>query len=184
MADAIEISTRSLSTFLPAATIPPHCNLPARLKSMPLPPIPLMPAELQNQLWEEVAAMKSPDLIEAYLEHLVAEDVIAADAASAVLEAQQNRTTPIGRLAILKGYLDMKQVFKVLNTQIDTDLRFGEQAIELGYLDEDQLSDLLAEQRQSQPGIGHVVHDLGFATKGVLQKKRRSFMRELESALA
>lgn len=128
--------------------------------------------------------LESPDLSEAYLEHLIENDVIDAVDAVRILDAQRQQTPQIGRISLLKGYLSMKQVFEILKTQVDTGLRFGEQAILLGFLDDHQLVELLEEQKCSRPGIGEIVYKLGYARKGILQKSRRTFMRELESMLA
>lgn len=127
--------------------------------------------------------LESANLTESFLEHLIARGVIDAETAVLALDEQRRRTTPIGRMALLKGYLTMKQVFQVLHIQTDTGLRFGEQAIALGYLNETQLLELLTEQRQNKPGVGEILFELGLARKGDLQKSRREFVRELEALL-
>jgi len=122
-------------------------------------------------------------LAESYLNHLITRNVINAETALHVLDTQRQQTPPIGRIALLAGYLDMKQVFEVLQVQADTGLRFGEQAIALGYLDDRQLGELLAEQRNSCPSVGHVLHEMGLASKAVLQENRREFLHEMEAVL-
>lgn len=126
---------------------------------------------------------EATNLTESFLNHLVKNNVLDPEGALQVLDAQRQQTPPIGRIALMAGYLNMKQVFEVLQVQADTGLRFGEQAIALGYLDERQLTDLLNEQRQQRPGAGHLIAEMGLARKGVLQKNRRQFLREMEALL-
>ena len=127
--------------------------------------------------------LEATNLTESFLEHLIAQGVIDTETAVLALDEQRRRTVPIGRMALMKGYLTMKQVFRVLHIQTDTGLRFGEQAIALGYLNEEQLLELLAKQSQDKPGIGEILFELGVARKGDLQKSRRDFVRGLEALL-
>ena len=127
--------------------------------------------------------LESSNLSESFLEHLIVHDVIDTEAALYALNEQRRQTPPIGRLAMLKEYLNMKQIFEVLRLQADSGLKFGEQAITLGYLTNEQLEELLSLQQNSKPGVGGILFELGLAKKGVLQKKRREFMRELEIML-
>ncbi len=123
------------------------------------------------------------NVTENFLEHLVANEVIDAEAALKVLDEQRAQTPPIGRISLLKGFLTMKQVFEILKSQVDSGLRFGEQAIVLDYLTENELTELLEEQIASKPSIGGILYDMGYAKKGVLNKNRREFMRTLECLL-
>lgn len=128
--------------------------------------------------------LNSSDLASAFLDYLIAEGVIDAEVAREVLAEQCRQTTPVGRLALLNGWMTMKQVSKVLDMQLDSKRRFGEQAIALGYLEPVQLDALLAEQQRHRPGVGAILVRLGYATRGDLQRKRRAFLRGLETALA
>lgn len=127
--------------------------------------------------------LESSNLTESFLDHLIKIEVIDAEAALHVLDEQRQQTPPIGRIALLHGYLNMKQVFEILQVQVDTGLRFGEQAIVLNHLNEIQLTEMLEEQRNSKPGVGGILCDLGYVKKGVLNKSRRDFMRDLETML-
>ncbi len=127
--------------------------------------------------------LESSNLSETFLEHLVVHEVIDTEAAMLALNEQRRQTPPIGRLALTEKCLTMKQTFEVLRLQADSGLRFGEQAVALGYLVEDQVDALLQLQRDVKPGVGSVLFELGLAKKGVLQKCRRAFMRELEAVL-
>lgn len=122
-------------------------------------------------------------LNESFAHHLIVEGIIDEDEALQALDQQRRMTQPIGRLALQKGYLTMKQVFHVLQEQADSQMRFGEMAITLGYMDNAQLDDLLDTQQLQRPGLSEVLFGMGLVRKGVLQKQRRAFLREMEEAL-
>jgi hypothetical protein len=120
---------------------------------------------------------------EAFAQYLVDNNVIAAEDALQALDEQRRRTPPIGRLALKKGLLSMKQVFAILAEQPETGLRFGEQAIFMGYLERPDMEALLEEQRRVRPGLGEILGEMGVVKKGALQKCRREFVRGYEAAL-
>ncbi|MBM4131377.1 hypothetical protein FJ250_10195 [bacterium] len=120
---------------------------------------------------------------EAFAQYLVDNDVIAAEDALRPWDTQRRRTPPIGRLALKRGLLNMKQVFAILAEQPETGLRFGEQAIFMGYLERSAMEGLLEEQRRLRPGLGEVLTEMGVVRKGTLQKCRREFVRNFEAAL-
>ncbi len=120
---------------------------------------------------------------EEFARYLVDHDLITAEQAVVALDLVRAGTPPIGRLALKRGWLDMKQVFAVLSEQAESGLRFGEQAIFMGCLERDQLETLLAEQREVRPGLCAVLYEQGTLTKRALQQHRRSFLKTLESAL-
>jgi hypothetical protein len=120
---------------------------------------------------------------EAFAQYLVDNDVIAAEEALQALDEQRRRTPPIGRLALKKGLLNMKQVFAILAEQPETGLRFGEQAVFMGYLERPSMEALLEEQRRLRPGLGEILAEMGVVRKGALQKCRREFVRGMEAAL-
>lgn len=120
---------------------------------------------------------------EAFAQYLVDNNVIAAEDALQALDEQRRRTPPIGRLALKKGLLNMKQVFAILAEQPETGLRFGEQAIFMGYLERPDMEALLEEQRRTRPGLGEILSEMGVVKRGALQKCRREFVRGYEAAL-
>jgi hypothetical protein len=120
---------------------------------------------------------------EAFAQFLVSTEVLTPDEALQALDLQRAATPAIGRLALEKELLTMKQVFAILSEQADSGTRFGEQAVELGYLGEDDVTGLLAEQRRLRPGLSAILHDMGALTKRDLQKHRRAFLRQMETSL-
>ena len=120
---------------------------------------------------------------EGFAQFLVQQEIIGTETALQALDLQRAATPPVGRLALEQQLLTMKQVFAVLSAQADSGRRFGEQAVVMGYLDDAQLAALLAHQRDVRPGLSAILHDMGALKKRDLQKHRRAYLRELESAL-
>ncbi|MCP4406659.1 MAG: hypothetical protein GY807_02665 [Gammaproteobacteria bacterium] len=122
-------------------------------------------------------------LNESFAVHLIKQGILDEEDALQALDQQRQMTQPIGRIALDKQYLTMKQLFDTLSEQAGSQLRFGELAITLGYLDNNQLDDLLQTQKDERPGLCEVLYSLGMVKKGVLQKERRAFLKSLEAVL-
>ena len=118
-------------------------------------------------------------ILDAYLQYLVDWDVLDEDAALDVLEQQKKETPPIGRLAMLSKVMTMKQVVKVLDAQVDSDLRFGEVALELGFMTDQQLLDLLESQNKCRPGVNKIIVDLGFADQATVETRCEDFLNHI-----
>jgi hypothetical protein len=85
--------------------------------------------------------------------HLFKQGLIDAETAMTVLSARVDRRTPIGRLAVERGLLTVKEVMAVLTQQADEPggLRFGEMAVSMGLLSMEELQWLLREQHRAVP---------------------------------
>ena len=122
-------------------------------------------------------------LNESFVTHLIQIGVINEEAALQALDQQRNLTQPIGRLALDRNYLTMKQVVQILQEQADSQMRFGELAITLGFMDNQQLDELLTLQEDNRPGICEILLNLGLAKESVLQEERQKFLSSMESVL-
>ena len=115
-------------------------------------------------------------LRDAFLEFLKIRSFLNDEAVLAVLDHQREKTPPIGRLALESRILSMKEVNRVLTTQMDSKLRFGEQAIHLGYMEESDLEYLLQLQRDRRPKLNDVLVELEFLEKTSLENLQREFL--------
>lgn len=113
---------------------------------------------------------------DAYLQFLVDRNILDDVAALDVRDVQQQQTPPIGRLAVVEGYLTMKQIFSIVKTQCDSDDRFGELAIKMGYLKTQQLLILLDIQRTKRPGLNAIIAQMGLADTKTLDTLRKEFL--------
>ncbi len=113
---------------------------------------------------------------DAYLQYLVDKNILDEVVALDVRDQQHRETPPIGRLAVVEGVLDMKQVFTIVNAQGDSDQRFGEVAIQLGYMKTQQLLILLDIQRTKRPGLNGIIEGMGLADAKTLKALRKEFL--------
>lgn len=85
--------------------------------------------------------------------HLYELGLMSAEKALEVLGERIRRREPIGKIAVARELLTVKDVMRVLAAQADdpAGLRFGEMAISLGLLTLEELEWLLREQTKAVP---------------------------------
>jgi hypothetical protein len=72
----------------------------------------------------------------------------------------KEKTPKIGQIALERRCLNVRQVFAVLEQQVDSGQRFGQIAIRLGYMTEQTMADLLREQQHLRPNIVDVLLEM------------------------
>lgn len=89
--------------------------------------------------------------------------LLDAELAMKVLAERVSRRVPLGRLAIQKKLLSMKDVMRILSAQADDPnrLRFGEMATTLGLMTLEELEWLLLEQARAVPSELDLAVELG-----------------------
>jgi len=95
--------------------------------------------------------------------HLYQLGLMDAETALKVLAARIDRRVPLGRLAVERGLLTVKDVMRVLANQADdpAGLRFGEMAVSLGLLSLEELEWLLREQAKAVPSEVELAMEIG-----------------------
>lgn len=122
--------------------------------------------------------MKSEmNMARSYLDFLVEWEILDTEQAESVLQAQNEATPPLGRLALKEGYLTQKQVFQILQDQVDDELLFGELAIKGGHLHSRELNILLEMQTQARPGLNQIILGLGLANEEPLKALYAEYSR-------
>ena len=111
--------------------------------------------------------------------YLIECGLVATEHVLDALDQQQHRKPPIGRIAMLRGFLKVNQVFEVLNAQLDSKLRFGAQAVALGFLTEWEVVEILAIQREEMPHLGLVLVESGRLDMETLQRALASFFEKM-----
>jgi len=116
--------------------------------------------------------------------HLYNEGLIDAESAMKVLSARISRRTPIGRLAVEKGLLTVKEVMSVLQSQADTEpaLRFGEMAIVMRLLTNEELEFLLRTQRRAVPSEGELIQEFTEVSAEQIFEARKRAPKKAASA--
>jgi hypothetical protein len=118
-----------------------------------------------------------------FLEFLVHGGIIAATDVDLILARRRELTAPLGRLALQRGYLNMKQITRILDEQIDDNRLFGQIAIDLGLLTDDQLNELLASQQLVKPSVSAVAVAMGLVDAEAMENLTTDFVLSSASVL-
>ncbi len=103
-------------------------------------------------------------------EFLMEEGLVKEDDLVAALNIQQQSKMPLGQMAVQKGFMDSKALFKVLTAQrkkTGDASDFGSIALEMGLLNEQQVGELIGLQSSNRELLGNILVE-----KGVLQRDR------------
>jgi len=112
---------------------------------------------------------------------LVQQGVITADQLVAALEIQQQRSVPLGQLAIEECLMSARDVFRVLQSQREHPRdRFGEIAVDLGLITYDELQRLLMLQMNRKPALVDVLVRQGVLTPEKAELELAAFRQAME----
>lgn len=129
-------------------------------------------------------AMNDMELCSDYLAYLADQQVISAEIQALVLAERAGRTPQIGQIALNLGLMGIKDIARVLDTQVDSGLRFGEQACALGLINNRQLQDLLDQQNQSRPRVNELLIELGGLSATECAALRADYLAGLAEVLS
>ncbi len=104
--------------------------------------------------------------------------MITADDFVAAIERQMDRRPRLGRLALDKGKLTMRQVFAVLEEQTISNKPFGETATALGFVTKRQITYLLRQQRELTPSFSECLVEIGAIDAETLERQRSNLRNE------
>jgi hypothetical protein len=107
--------------------------------------------------------------------HLVRSGVLSADEFVAVIERQISRTPMLGMLAIEVRKISMKQLFAILEAQMDTSAPFGEVAIALGFMSHADVLELIGLQSERCQSVAQCINEMGLVAPDVLNRELRRF---------
>ncbi len=111
-------------------------------------------------------------------DYLVRQSIIRENDLTRTLEMQKIDRIPLGQLALQKGLIDNKALFRILSRQRKVEGRnqtFGQLAIQLGYLSQEQVNDLLKMQTQTNRLLGELLVSQGFVSQVEMIKALKKF---------
>jgi len=111
-----------------------------------------------------------------FLAFLVRERAIKTNDVETIRTFRRGFATPLGRLALQKGYLNMKQVTVILDAQLESSRSFGRMALDLGLLDRQQLDELLSLQDAVLPSLSAIIGEMGLVDAGALEALTTDFV--------
>ncbi len=100
--------------------------------------------------------------------HMVEHGFMTPEQALRSFEERRCARPMLGRPALSRKKLTMKQVFAVLSAHSGTPRRFGETAVDLGYLKPEDVEALLKLQRERTPSVVELLVAQGVASRKVL----------------
>ncbi len=111
-------------------------------------------------------------------EYLVEQNIIRQIDLSRALEFQKTDRVPLGQLAMQKGLIDNKQLFRILSRQRrpeEKDKSFGKLAVEMEYLSREQVEMLLERQTHTNRLLGEIRVSQGLVSQMELIKALKKF---------
>ena len=114
-------------------------------------------------------------------EYLVGKNIIQERDLDHALSIQKTDRVPLGQLALQKGLIDNKQLFRILSRQRrpeDKHKNFGSLAVEMEYLDQEQVETLLEQQTHTNRLLGEILVSLRLVSQMELIKALKRFRSE------
>jgi hypothetical protein len=111
-------------------------------------------------------------------EYLVKQNIIREKDLARALEIQKTDRVPLGRLAMQKGLIDNKQLFRILSRQRKPEEKnksFGKLAVAMEYLSQDQVEALLEQQTHTNRLLGEILVSEGWVSQMKLIKALKKF---------
>lgn len=111
-------------------------------------------------------------------EYLVQHDVIQEKDLESALALQKIDRVPLGQLALQKGLINNKQLFRILSRQRrpeDRGKNFGTLAIDMEYMSQEQVDHLLEQQTHTNRLLGEILVSQGLVSQMKLIKALKKF---------
>jgi len=94
------------------------------------------------------------------------------------LDAQKAKRIPLGQLAVKEGFLEAKQLFKILTTQRkqgNEGGNFGTVAVQMGFMTPEKIEQLVKIQTETNELLGDILVEQGSLTRGDLLQALKEF---------
>ena len=114
-------------------------------------------------------------------EYLIERNIIREKDLARALEIQKTDRVPLGQLAMQKGLIDNKQLFRILSRQRkpeEKDKSFGKLAVAMEYLSQEQVETLLERQTHTNRLLGEILVSQGWVSQMELIKALKKFRSE------
>lgn len=111
-------------------------------------------------------------------EFLLGQGLVKEDDLVGALDEQQKNKMPMGQMAVQKGFMDSKTLFKVLTEQrkrVRDANDFGQIALEMGMLKQDQVEELVESQNTTNELVGNILVAKGLLTREKLVQMLREY---------
>jgi len=109
-------------------------------------------------------------------QYLVRRAYVDANAIVAALDLQRERTLPFGKVRLQKNLLNMKQVFAILNAQVDSSRRLVRSRWIWVFCARRRVDELRLTQQKLRPPLAELLVELGAIQRTQLAKALREFL--------
>jgi hypothetical protein len=114
-----------------------------------------------------------------FASYLFEKGIITGDQFAKAVREQFSRRPLLGRVAIHRGMLTLRQCRKILSAQADTmEKPFGQLAVELGFVTREELADLILEQAESTPSLGEILVETTVLSRSQMLDELRQARQE------
>lgn len=111
-------------------------------------------------------------------EYLLEQELVKEEDLIFALDAQQKNKMPLGQMAVQKGLIDSKALFKVLTEQRKKTREpndFGSIALEMHFLNEEQVNELVGSQNTTNELLGTILVDGGYLPRQQLVQALKEY---------
>lgn len=108
-------------------------------------------------------------------QYLIERGLVSEDDVISALEMQSKNNIPFEKAAIAMQFLNMKQIYKILTYQIDTDLSFSEVAEKKGYLRRHEINLIHDYVSKNRLLIGDILVQMKKLTRESLKREIEGF---------
>lgn len=111
-------------------------------------------------------------------EFLLEQNLVKEDDLIFALDEQQKNKMPLGQMAVQKGLIDSKALFKVLTEQRKKTRDpndFGSIALEMHYLNQEQVAELIGSQNTTNELLGTILVDGGYLPRQQLMQALKEY---------
>ncbi|NDY43387.1 hypothetical protein G3N55_11110 [Dissulfurirhabdus thermomarina] len=116
-----------------------------------------------RRIFEALLVGERPDLRpKGYLRYLVDRKAISEDQAREARLIQKDLDLHIGTIALCRGFLEWRDLIRVLREMKERKLRFGDTAVDLGLLKPGQVAEAMAVQERLAATPGQILVELGY----------------------
>ena len=111
-------------------------------------------------------------------EFLIGKNIVREEDLLRALDAQKAKRTPLGQLAVKEGFLEPKQLFKILTAQRKQGAEgenLGTVAVQMGFMTPEQMEELVKIQAETNELLCDILVGQGSLTRSELLQALKEF---------
>ena len=109
---------------------------------------------------------------------MIEKNIVREEELLKALDDQKAKRVPLGQLAVKEGFLEPKQLFKILTAQRKQGSEggnFGAVAVEMGFMTPEKMAELVKIQTETNELLGDILVEQEFLTRSELLQALKEF---------